>query len=164
MHVFEIVAEPVRRRIIEILAVGEHEVGVLNDVIAVEFAVSRSAVSHHLRIMRDEGVVDVRGDGAQGRLYSLNGAYLELLDHAVGELFHLWDHRYGALTGRAPIHPAPPSRVPHRLGRKGLRGRRHAPGELGQRGEREGGGPGEREPGERGPAERGPGDWGPQRW
>lgn len=126
MHPFEIVAEPVRRRIIEVLAVGEHEVSVLNDVIATEFAVTRSAVSHHLRIMRDEGVVDFRGDGAQGRLYALNMEYLEQLDHAVGELFWLWDHRYGSLYRRAPIHPAPVSRTPHRLGRKGMRGRRPA--------------------------------------
>ncbi|WP_308798412.1 ArsR/SmtB family transcription factor [Agromyces silvae] len=124
MHPFEIVAEPVRRRIIETLAVGEHQVGVLNDVITAEFAVTRSAVSHHLRIMRDEHVVDVRSDGAQGRLYALNAEYLDSLDHAVGELFHLWDHRYGSLYRRAPLHPAPTSRRPHRLGRKGTRGRR----------------------------------------
>ncbi|HET8780123.1 MAG TPA: metalloregulator ArsR/SmtB family transcription factor [Agromyces sp.] len=71
MHPFEIAAEPVRRRIIEVLAVGEHPVGILNDVIAVEFSVSRSAVSHHLRILRDEGVIHVQQDGAlpQSRLY-----------------------------------------------------------------------------------------------
>lgn len=123
MHPFEIVAEPVRRRIVEILAVGEHHVGVLNDVIAAEFAIGRSAVSHHLRIMRDECVVHVRSDGAQGRLYALNEEYLESLDDEVGELYRHWDHRYGALYQRAPLHPATPSRTPHRLGRKGLRGR-----------------------------------------
>ena len=127
MHPFEIVAEPVRRRIIEILAVGEHSVGVLNDVISMEFSVSRSAVSHHLRILRNEGVVTVEPDGGlpQSRLYRLNDEYLERLDDAVGELFILWDHRYGTGAQRAPIHPAIPSRVPHahRAGRKGLRGR-----------------------------------------
>ncbi len=127
MHPFEIVAEPVRRRIIEILAVGEHPVGMLNDVISMEFSVSRSAVSHHLRILRNEGVVAVQPDGGlpQSRLYRLNDEYLERLDDAVGELFALWDHRYGTGALRAPIRAGIPSRTPHahRAGRKGLRGR-----------------------------------------
>ncbi|MFD4422536.1 ArsR/SmtB family transcription factor [Agromyces sp. NPDC058484] len=141
MHPYEIVAEPVRRRIVEVLAVGDHPVGVLNDVITMEFSVSRAAVSHHLRILRDERVVTVEADGAlpQSRLYRLNAEYLERLDDAVGELFSLWDHRYGTIQRRAPIHPAAPSRSPHahRAGRKGLRGRRRGfdePDEPGRRG------------------------------
>ena len=123
MHAFEILAEPVRRRIIEVLAVGEHTVGNLNDVISFEFGVSRSAVSHHLRILRDEHVVSVRPD-LQERWYMLDEEFLERLDHAVGALFLLWDHRYGSNVGRIPIPPVTPSRTPHahRAGRKGLRG------------------------------------------
>ncbi|HKH08377.1 MAG TPA: metalloregulator ArsR/SmtB family transcription factor [Agromyces sp.] len=127
IHPFEVVAEPVRRRIIEVLAVGEHSVGMLNDVIAAEFAVSRSAVSHHLRILRDESVVIVEPDAAlpQSRLYRLNEEYLERLDDAVGELYRLWDHRYGSALRGAPIQPVAASRAPraHRGGRKGQRGR-----------------------------------------
>lgn len=130
LHVFEIVAEPVRRRIIEVLAVGEHPVGILNDVIAAEFSISRSAVSHHLKILRDTGVVRVAVDEAEprSRLYRLDRGYLERLDAAVGELFRLSDHRYGTRVRRAPIHPATASRVPHphRAGRKGRRGRNDA--------------------------------------
>lgn len=136
MHSFEIVAEPVRRRIIEILAVGDHPVGILNDVISMEFSVSRSAVSHHLRILRDEGVVAVEQDGGlpQSRLYRLNDEYLERLDDAVGELFTLWDHRYGSAALRAPVHPTTPSRIPHahRAGRKGLRGHERGGGGGGE--------------------------------
>ena len=131
MHAFEIVAEPVRRRIIEVLAVGEHPVGILNDVIATEFSISRSAVSHHLRILRDEGVVSVAPDQGlpQSRLYVVNGEYLERLDDAVGELFTLWEQRYGTGVRRAPQSPARPTprvREPHahRAGRRGQRGRR----------------------------------------
>lgn len=114
MHPFEVAAEPVRRRIIEVLAAGEHPVGILNDVIAAEFSVSRSAVSHHLRILRSEGVVIVEPGGAhpQSRRYRLNGQYLERLDHAVGDLYQLWDHRYGFALGRMPIGPATASRAP----------------------------------------------------
>ncbi|MDQ0894296.1 ArsR/SmtB family transcription factor [Agromyces ramosus] len=127
MHPFEIAAEPVRRRIIEVLAVGDHAVGTLNEVIAAEFSISRSAVSHHLRILRDQGVVVVQPDEAlpQSRLYRLDETFLERLDDAVGELYRLWDHRYGTVFHRAPIHPAIASRAPHRhrAGRKGQRGR-----------------------------------------
>lgn len=127
MHPFEIAAEPVRRRIIEVLAVGDHAVGTLNEVIAAEFSISRSAVSHHLRILRDAEVVLVQPDEAlpQSRLYRLDETFLERLDDAVGEFYNLWDHRYGTALHRAPIHPATASRAPHRhrAGRKGLRGR-----------------------------------------
>jgi DNA-binding transcriptional ArsR family regulator len=127
MHPFEIAAEPVRRRLIEVLAVGDHAVGVLNEVIAAEFSISRSAVSHHLRILRNEGVVIVEADEAlpQSRLYRLDESFLERLDDAVDELYTLWDHRYGTTLRRAPLHPAPASRAPHRhrAGRKGQRGR-----------------------------------------
>ena len=127
MHPFEIAAEPVRRRIIEVLAVGDHAVGTLNEVIMAEFAISRSAVSHHLRILRDEKVALVQPDEAlpQSRLYRLDETFLERLDGAVGELYHLWDHRYGTVFHRAPIHPATASRAPrgHRAGSKGRRGR-----------------------------------------
>lgn len=132
MHPFEIVAEPVRRRIIEVLAVGEHPVGILNDVIEMEFSISRSAVSHHLRILRNEGVVSVAPDQGlpQSRLYVVNGEYLERLDGAVGELFTLWEQRYGTGVRRAPqspSRPTPRTRIPHahRAGRRGQRGRRH---------------------------------------
>ena len=126
MHPFEIAAEPVRRRILEVLATGLHPVGVLNEVIAAEFAISRSAVGHHLRILRDAGAVTVQPDSAE-RLYGLDEDFLERLDDAVGELFRLWDHRYGFDSGRAPITPVAPSRTPraaraHRAGRKGRRG------------------------------------------
>jgi DNA-binding transcriptional ArsR family regulator len=127
MHPFEIAAEPVRRRIIEVLAVGDHAVGTLNQVIAAEFSISRSAVSHHLRILRDERVVVVQPDEAlpQSRLYRLDESFLERLDDAVGELYNLWDHRYGTIFHRAPIRPVTASRAPHahRAGRKGQRGR-----------------------------------------
>ncbi|MFF2388778.1 ArsR/SmtB family transcription factor [Agromyces sp. NPDC058104] len=141
MHPFEILAEPVRRRIVEVLAVGSHPVGMLNDLISMEFQVSRSAVSHHLRILRDHGVVRVLPAYTE-RLYLLEEDFMRALDSAVDELFDLWDHRYGFGTDRAPVPPEQPSRAPrasptartapmpaptpsgrlHRAGRKGRRG------------------------------------------
>ncbi|HEY1106108.1 MAG TPA: metalloregulator ArsR/SmtB family transcription factor, partial [Agromyces sp.] len=94
MNPFEIMAEPVRRRIIEVLAVGSHPSGMVADAVAGEFGVSRSAVSHHLKVLRDHGVVKVIPDYTQ-RLYLLEEGFLLELDEAVGELFALWRHRYG---------------------------------------------------------------------
>lgn len=130
MHPFDILAEPVRRRLIEVLAVGSHPVGILNDIIATEFQVSRSAVSHHLKILRDEGVVRVIPVYAE-RLYLLEEGFMECFDEAVDSLFTLWDNRYGFGTDRAPMPPERSSRTPratnpsvrrHRAGRKGRRG------------------------------------------
>lgn len=112
LHPFEVVAEPVRRRILEVLATGRHPVALLNDVIVMEFGVSRSAVSHHLRTLREAGAVSVIPALAE-RHYGLEEDFLVRLDDAVGDLFHLWDHRYGFDEPRAPIPPVAPSRTPH---------------------------------------------------
>ncbi|WP_022889608.1 ArsR/SmtB family transcription factor [Agromyces italicus] len=135
MHPFEILAEPVRRRIVEVLAVGSHPVGMITDVITMEFQVSRSAVSHHLKILREQQVVRVI-PACTERLYLLEEEFMLSLDQAVDELFNLWDHRYGFGNDRAPLPPEHPSRAPrmphpprtrnaphpHRAGRKGRRG------------------------------------------
>ncbi|GAA1956159.1 ArsR/SmtB family transcription factor [Agromyces allii] len=128
LHPFEIVAEPVRRRIIEILAGGSHPAGMLGDAVTAEFGISRSAVSHHLRILRDAGVVSVVPD-LTVRHYRLDEQFLHRLDDAVGELFLLWDHRYGFESRNVPIGRVEGSRVPqaerlHRAGGKGRRGTR----------------------------------------
>ncbi|MGC5222919.1 ArsR/SmtB family transcription factor [Micromonospora sp. DT81.3] len=60
MHPFEVMAEPIRRRIVEILAVGEHPSSIIVDVIRFEFSVTSAAVSHHLRVLHNTGWVDVR--------------------------------------------------------------------------------------------------------
>ncbi|OZM81999.1 helix-turn-helix transcriptional regulator [Pseudonocardia sp. MH-G8] len=69
--VFEALADPTRRRILELVASGERTAGEL----AAEFATSRPAVSRHLRVLRDAGLVAWRGD-AQRRLYRLDAAPL----------------------------------------------------------------------------------------
>jgi DNA-binding transcriptional ArsR family regulator len=69
--VFEALADPTRRRILELVASGERTAGEL----AAEFATSRPAVSRHLRVLRDAGLVAWRGE-AQRRLYRLDAAPL----------------------------------------------------------------------------------------
>ena len=55
MHPFQVMAEPIRRRIVEILASGEHTSGEVCESIAAEFGVTRTAASKHLRILRENG-------------------------------------------------------------------------------------------------------------
>ena len=120
IHPFEVLADPVRRRIVEVLAVGDHRSGEIGDVVSFEFGISRTAVSHQLRTLREHGVVTATVDSSEprARRYRLNAEFLARLDDAVAHLFGLWDHRYGSAERRAPIAPSTPTRRSraHRLG------------------------------------------------
>lgn len=70
MHAFEILADPVRRRIVELLAGGELSAGEVADVISAEFGISQPAVSAQLRTLRDAGFAAVRPQGRR-RLYAI---------------------------------------------------------------------------------------------
>jgi DNA-binding transcriptional ArsR family regulator len=72
MDRFAALADPTRRRIIELLGAEEHAAGALGE----HFEMSRPSVSHHLRYLRQAGLVRVRGDG-QRRIYSLDRESLE---------------------------------------------------------------------------------------
>jgi DNA-binding transcriptional ArsR family regulator len=74
--VFEAIGDPARRRLLELLADGEQSVGTLVTALAVSHPVSQPAVSQHLRVLRDAGLVRVRPEGTR-RLYSLDRAGLE---------------------------------------------------------------------------------------
>jgi DNA-binding transcriptional ArsR family regulator len=119
VHPFELVAHPVRRRIVEVLATGEHSAGTLSEIAFTELGVTRTAVSHHLRILREHGVVWSNVDAVEprSRSYRLDPAFLARLDAAVFELFELWEQRYGTAEGRAPSFPAAPEE--HRMRRFG---------------------------------------------
>jgi len=76
MDVFALLAEPVRHRIIEILATGEHTSGQLADVLHHEFGVGWPAVSRHLRVLREAGLVDEVPRGTR-RIYHLQEEGIE---------------------------------------------------------------------------------------
>ena len=107
VHPFEIVAHPVRRRMLEVLAVGEHSAGTLAEIAAMEFGTSRTTASYHLRTLREHGAVrsSVGADEPRSRSYRLNPEFLASLDLAVGALVELWEQRYGTAEGRAPVPP-----------------------------------------------------------
>lgn len=71
MHALDVLGEPVRRRILELLADGEAGAGAITTTIRAEFGISQPAVSQHLRVLREEGLVTVRAEGTR-RLYAAN--------------------------------------------------------------------------------------------
>ena len=97
MHVFEVVAEPIRRRLVEVLASGSHYLGDLEDVIRHEFGVSRAAVHHHLKVLRAHGAV-LQHDDWPRSLYELDSAILEQLASELDHWDYLFDRRIGWRT------------------------------------------------------------------
>jgi DNA-binding transcriptional ArsR family regulator len=92
MNALEALAEPTRRRIVELLAEGERSAG----AIAAEFETSRPGVSRHLRVLRETGLVQAREQG-QRRLYSLDPAPLAELDEWLSRYRKFWANRLDAL-------------------------------------------------------------------
>ena len=85
MNPFAALADPARRRIVDILASGEHTAGQLAEVVGGEFRISRTAVSKHLGILRLAGLVDARIDGPW-RWYRLGFRGMDVIEHAVADL------------------------------------------------------------------------------
>ena len=73
MHALDILGDPVRRRILELLADGEQSAGEIGEVVQREFGISQPAVSQHLRVLREAGFATVRPDGTR-RLYAVDPA------------------------------------------------------------------------------------------
>jgi DNA-binding transcriptional ArsR family regulator len=89
---FNAVAEPRRRQILDVLADGERPV---NDLVR-ELALAQPQVSKHLRVLREVGLVEVRGDGRQ-RLYRLNGRALKPIHDWVKDYERSWTERFERL-------------------------------------------------------------------
>ena len=92
VSVFEVVSEPHRRRILDLLGAHERPVGDLVE----QLDLSQPAVSKHLRVLREVGVVDVRDAGRQ-RLYRLNGPALKPIHDWVSGYERLWSDRFEQL-------------------------------------------------------------------
>ncbi|WP_372664649.1 ArsR/SmtB family transcription factor [Amycolatopsis kentuckyensis] len=86
---FNAVAEPRRRQILDFLMAGERSVGDLVDLLGL----AQPQVSKHLRVLREVGAVDVRGDGRQ-RLYRLNGPALKPIHDWVKRYERTWAERF----------------------------------------------------------------------
>jgi len=96
MHAFDVLGDPVRRRILELLAGGERSSGAVTDVVRAEFGISQPAVSQHLRVLREAGFATVRPEGAR-RLYAVNPEPLRDVDDWLGNFRSFWAPRLDAL-------------------------------------------------------------------
>jgi DNA-binding transcriptional ArsR family regulator len=98
MSALDILGDPVRRRILELLATGEATAGTIVNDIQQRHGISQAAVSQHLRVLRENGFARVRIDGSR-RVYSLNSAGLQEAEKWLEQFRGLWVSRLTALTG-----------------------------------------------------------------
>jgi DNA-binding transcriptional ArsR family regulator len=96
VHAFDVLSDPVRRRILELLADGETSAGDVAAVMGSEFGISQPAVSQHLRVLRDNGFATVRAEGTR-RLYAVDPTGLQEVDAWVEQFRVLWDQKLDAL-------------------------------------------------------------------
>jgi DNA-binding transcriptional ArsR family regulator len=96
MHALDVLGDPVRRRILELLATGERPSGGIGEVVQQEFGISQPAVSQHLRVLREAGFTSVRPDGAR-RLYALRPEPLAAADAWFDPFRRFWAPHLDAL-------------------------------------------------------------------
>jgi DNA-binding transcriptional ArsR family regulator len=97
VHAFDVLGDPVRRRILELLAAGERNAGSVGSTIQAEFGISQPAVSQHLKVLRDNGFATVRVDGAR-RLYAVSEQPLREVDAWLDRFRQQWTPRLDALA------------------------------------------------------------------
>ena len=113
MHAFEVLGDPVRRRILELLASGEHASGDVVTEVQAEFGISQAAVSQHLKVLRDGGFASVRVDGAR-RLYAIDTAPLREVDVWLDRFRRFWGHKLEALATEVARGKRPRTRARNR--------------------------------------------------
>ncbi|HZG89905.1 MAG TPA: metalloregulator ArsR/SmtB family transcription factor [Pseudonocardia sp.] len=97
MHAFDVLGDPVRRRILDLLADGERAAGEVSAVVQREFGISQPGVSQHLRVLRENGFATVRADGAR-RLYSVDPEPLREIDAWLDRYRRFWAQPLDALA------------------------------------------------------------------
>jgi DNA-binding transcriptional ArsR family regulator len=143
VHAFDVLGEPVRRRILELLTDGELTSGAVTATIRAEFDISQPAVSQHLKVLRDNGFANVRAEGTR-RLYAIDPTGISEVDR--------WLDRFRAsLPAMTPPHGFWHQRL-DALATELARGRRAARGpDAATTGQ-----PATRQPAQRQPAQRQP--------
>jgi DNA-binding transcriptional ArsR family regulator len=111
VHAFDVLGDPVRRRILELLADGERAAGDVGAVIQAEFGISQPGVSQHLRVLRENGFTTVRAVGTR-RLYAVDPTPLQEVDAWLDRYRRFWNQRLDALAtelvrGRRERHREP---------------------------------------------------------
>ena len=96
MNSFDILGDPVRRRIVELLAAGERSSGEITSVIRDEFGISQPAVSNQLRVLRESGFATAQPLGAR-RLYALSSDAFDDMTEWITRQRATWGSRLDAL-------------------------------------------------------------------
>jgi DNA-binding transcriptional ArsR family regulator len=98
VHAFDVLGDPVRRRVLELLtaAGGELGAGEITEVVRREFGISQPAVSQHLRVLRESGFATVTASGTR-RQYAIDAGPLREVDEWLATMRTFWDQRLDAL-------------------------------------------------------------------
>ena len=97
MNAFEVLGDPVRRRILELIADSERSSGTVSAAIQKEFGISQPAVSQHLRVLRDAGFATVRPEGTR-RMYAVSPGALRDVDTWLNRFRRTWTPHMEALA------------------------------------------------------------------
>jgi len=97
MHAFDVLGDPVRRRILELLAIRDYASGEIVAAIQREFKITQAAVSQHLKVLRESGFASVLAEGTR-RIYALDPGPLQDVDAWLQRFPHFWTHRLEALA------------------------------------------------------------------
>ncbi|AHH21269.1 putative transcriptional regulator, ArsR family [Nocardia nova SH22a] len=97
MHAFDVLGDPVRRRILELLSSDEMSAGEVVRAVGDEFGISQPAVSQHLKVLRESGFARIRAEGTR-RVYSLDPAPLRDVDEWLNPFRRFWEPRLDALA------------------------------------------------------------------
>jgi DNA-binding transcriptional ArsR family regulator len=96
VHAFDVLGDPVRRRILELLARGERTAGDVGGAVQAEFGITQSAVSQHLKVLRSNGFVQVRPEGTR-RVYAVTPDPLQEIDSWLDHFRRFWEPHLDAL-------------------------------------------------------------------
>jgi DNA-binding transcriptional ArsR family regulator len=97
MHAFDVLGDPVRRRLLELLAQGERASGEMTAIVQKEFGITQPAVSQHLKVLRDSGFAHVRVDGAR-RIYAVDARPMRDVDAWLDRFRAFWGPKLEALA------------------------------------------------------------------
>lgn len=97
MHAFDVLGDPVRRRILEILAEDRHASGEIVAIVGQEFGITQSAISQHLKVLRDHGFAAVHTEGPR-RIYEIDPTPIAEVDRWLARFRCFWEPKFEALA------------------------------------------------------------------
>lgn len=97
MHAFDVLGDPVRRRLLELLADHERSSGDMTTIVQREFGLTQPAVSQHLKVLRESGFASVRVDGSR-RIYAVQAEPMQQVDAWLDKFRMFWAPRLEALA------------------------------------------------------------------